>query len=391
MDDVQFSTVNTHHEIRDGVAAICANFGDEYWRKKDQEGTFPSDFHQAVASGGWLGVAAPEAYGGADLGMTGAMVMLQTIAESGAGMNGGTAVKLNIFSLNPVILFGTEEQKKRMIPPIISGQEKMCFAITEPDVGLDTTRIKTRAVRSGDHYVVSGAKTWISTAQVADRVLLLVRTTPIEQVRKPTEGLTLFMTKLDRNYIEVSEIKRMGRCAVDANQFFIDDLPVPVEDRIGEEGEGFREVLHSMNPERMVVAAEAIGIGRAALRHAVRYAKERVVFDRPIGQNQGIQHPLAQCWMDLEAANLMAFQAASLYDQGLPCGPQANAAKYLGAEAGFNACQTAMITMGGNGYAKEYDVERYLRDVMLSRIAPITPQLIFCHIAEKVLGLPKSY
>ncbi|HEY9459707.1 MAG TPA: acyl-CoA dehydrogenase family protein [Paralcaligenes sp.] len=388
---MDFSMVEAHPEVREAIRALCAPFDDQYWRKKDKEGTFPEDFYRAIAEGGWLGIAAPESYGGSNLGMTGALAMLQTIAESGAGMNGGTSVKINIFGLNPVIKFGSDEQKERMIPAIISGKEKTCFAITEPDVGLNTTQLKTRAVRDGDHYVVTGAKTWISTAQVADRMLLLARTTPLDQVEKPTDGLSLFLTPLDRNYVEVREIQRMGRCAVDANQMFFDSLPVPAADRIGEEGQGFRYVFDSMNPERMVVAAEAVGIGRAALRKAARYANERVVFGRPIGQNQGVQHPLARCWMDLEAANLMASQAAWLYDRGEHCGLQANSAKYLAGEAGFKACEAAMLTMGGNGFAKEFDVERYLRDIMVARIAPITAQLIFSYVAEKALGLPKSY
>lgn len=388
---MKYSTLQAHEDVRDNIAKICADFGDDYWRKKDKEGKFPHEFYGAIADGGWLGIAVPEEYGGAGLGMTAAVTMLQTIAEYGGGMNGGTSVKINIFGLNPVLVFGTEEQKRRMAGPILRGEEKTCFAITEPNVGLNTTRITTKAVRRGDHYIVSGAKTWISTAQVADRMLLLARTTPIEEVSKPTEGLSLFFTKLDRKHVEVREIERMGRSAVDANQLFIDSLPVPAEDLIGEEGKGFRYVFHSMNPERMVVAAEAVGIGRAALKHAVAYAKERVVFDRPIGQNQGIQHPLAKCWMELEAANLMAYRAAELYDRGLSCGAESNAAKYLAGEAGYNACETAVLTLGGNGYAKDFHIERYLRDIMICRIAPITPQLICSYVAEKVLGLPRSY
>lgn len=388
---MEFPMQQPHQDVRDSIARICAGFGDDYWRKKDKEGKFPHEFYCAIADGGWLGIAVPEEYGGAGLGMTAAVTMLQTIAECGGGMNGGTSVKINIFGLNPVLVFGTEEQKRRMAGPIVRGEEKTCFAITEPNAGLNTTRITTKAVRRGDHYLVSGAKTWISTAQVADRMLLLARTTPIEEVSKPTDGLSLFFTKLDRNHVEVREIERMGRSAVDANQLFIDNLPVPAEDLIGEEGKGFRYVFHSMNPERMVVAAEAVGIGRAALKHAVAYAKERVVFDRPIGQNQGIQHPLAKCWMELEAANLMAYRAAELYDRGQPCGAESNAAKYLAGEAGYKACETAVLTLGGNGYAKDYHLERYLRDIMICRIAPITPQLICSYVAEKVLGLPRSY
>ena len=333
----------------------------------------------------------PEAFGGSGLGITEAAVMMYTIAASGAGFSGASAVHMNIFGLNPVVTHGTDEQKRRMLPPIVSGNEKACFAVTEPNAGLETAKLQTRAERRGDRYVINGAKIWISTAQVADKMLILTRTTPVEQARKPTDGLSLFFTALDRRFVEVREIEKMGRKAVDSNQMFIDGLEVPIEDRIGEEGRGFEYILDGFNPERILVAVEAIGLGRAALRRASLYAKERVVFGRPIGQNQAIQHPLAQCWMELEAAELMAFKAAWQYDNGMPCGPAANAAKYLGAEAGFNACQTAVMTHGGYGYAKEFHVERYFRESMIARIAPVTPHLILCFIAEKVLGLPKSY
>jgi acyl-CoA dehydrogenase len=336
-------------------------------------------------------VCIPEAFGGSGLGITEATVMMHTIAASGAGFSGASAVHMNIFGLNPVVAHGTDEQKRRMLPPVASGSEKACFAVTEPNAGLETAKLQTRAERRGDRYVINGAKIWISTAQVADKMLILTRTTPIEKARKPTDGLTLFYTALDRRFVEVREIEKMGRKAVDSNQMFIDGLEVPIEDRIGEEGRGFEYILDGFNPERILVAVEAIGLGRAALRRASLYAKERVVFGHPIGQNQAIQHPLAQCWMELEAAELMAFKAAWQYDNGMPCGPAANAAKYLGAEAGFNACQIAVMTHGGYGYAKEFHVERYFRESMIARIAPVTPHLILCFIAEKVLGLPKSY
>ncbi len=333
----------------------------------------------------------PEAYGGSGLGITEAAIMMETIAQSGAGFSGASAVHMNIFGLNPVVVYGTEEQKRRMLPPIAAGKEKACFAVTEPNAGLETGKLQTRAERRGDRYVINGAKIWISTAQVADKMLILTRTTPVDEVRKPTGGLTLFYTALDRRHVEVRVIDKMGRKAVNSNQVFIDGLEVPLEDRVGEEGRGFEYILHGMNPERILIAAEAIGLGRAALRRATSYAKERVVFGRPIGQNQAIQHPLAECWMELEAAELTMLKAAWQYDQNIPCGPAANAAKYLAAEAGFKACQTAIMTHGGYGYAKEYHVERYLRESMIPRIAPVTPHLILCFIAEKVLGLPKSY
>ncbi len=388
---MHFSMTEQHESIRASVARICERFDDDYWLAKDRDGGFPHDLHQALARDGWLGICIPEAYGGSGLGVTEAVIMMQAIAQSGAGMSGASAIHMNIFGLNPVVRFGTEEQKKRMLPPLVAGREKACFAVTEPNTGLNTTQIKTRAVRKGDRYVVNGAKVWISAAQVSDKILLLARTTPLEEVKKHTEGLSLFYTDLDRGKIDVRVIDKMGRKAVDSNELFIDGLEIPLGDRIGEEGRGFEYILHGMNPERILIAAEAVGIGRAALQRATRYAKERIVFGRPIGKNQGIQHPLAECWMELEAANLMAFQAAWKYDQGLPCGAEANAAKYLAGEAGFKACHTAVMTHGGFGYAKEYHVERYLREVMIPRIAPISPQLILCFIAEKVLGLPKSY
>jgi acyl-CoA dehydrogenase len=388
---VNFEFTRDQAAVRDAVEKVCARFGDDYWLARDRDGAFPHDFHRAFAKDGWLGIAMPEEYGGSELGVTEAAIMMQAVAESGAGQSGASAIHMNIFGLNPVVVYGTKEQKSRFLPPLIAGDEKACFAVTEPDAGLNTTQLKTRADRKGDRYVVSGAKVWISTAQVAEKMLLLARTTPLEEVKKPTQGLSLFYTDLDRRFVEVREIEKMGRKAVDSNQLFIDGLEVPEDDRIGEEGRGFEYILHGMNPERILIAAEAIGLGKAALRRATQYAKERVVFNRPIGKNQAIQHPLAECWMALEAANLMVFKAASLYDAGQPCGAEANAAKYLAGEAGFKTCTTAVMTHGGYGYAKEYHVERYLREVMISRIAPISPQLILCYIAEKVLGLPKSY
>lgn len=377
--------------LRAAVSRICDRYPDDYWLERDRAGGFPEPLHADLARDGWLGIAMPQEYGGAGLGMTEAALMMQTIAASGAGFTGASAVHMNIFGLNPVVVFGSDEQRARWLEPLIAGREKACFAVTEPDAGLDTTKLSTRAVRQGDEYVVHGRKIWISTAQVASKMLLLARTTPLAEVDKPTQGLSLFYTDLDREKIEVREIEKMGRKAVDSNMLFIDGLRIPVADRIGEEGRGFEYILHGLNPERILIAAEAVGIGRAALDRAVKYAGERTVFGRPIGQNQGIQHPLAQAWMQLEAADLMVFKAASLYDAGKPCGPAANAAKYLAAEAGYNACQTAVMTLGGMGYAKEYHVERLLRESFIPRIAPVSPQLIMCFIAEKVLGLPKSY
>jgi len=388
---MSLSLTPAQQEIREAILKICARFGDDYWLERDRDGGFPHDFHKALAEAGWLGIAMPEAYGGSGLGITEAAVMMQAVAESGAALSGASAVHMNIFGLNPVVMFGTEEQKRRFLPPLIAGTEKACFAVTEPNTGLDTTKLQTRAVRHGNGYAVHGQKIWISTSQVAERVLRLARTTPVEETKKRTEGLSLFYTALDRKYVEARVIDKMGRKAVDSNQLFFDGLPVPLEDRIGEEGKGFEYILHGMNPERILIAAEAVGIGRAALARAARYAKERVVFGRPIGQNQAIQHPLARSWMELEAANLMMLKAAALCDAGEPCGIEANAAKYLAAEAGFTACETAVLTHGGMGYAKEFHVERLLREVLIARIAPVSRELILCNIAEKALGLPKSY
>jgi acyl-CoA dehydrogenase len=388
---MNFAFTPEQEQLRDAVRRLCGRFGDDYWLQKDREGGFPHDFHKAFAEAGWLGIAMPEEFGGAGLGITEAALMMQTIAETGAGFSGCSALHMNIFGLNPVVVFGSDEQKRRMLPPLIAGEHKACFAVTEPDAGLDTLNLKTKAERLGDHYVVSGQKIWITTAQVADKVLLLARTTPAEQVRRRTEGLTLFYTDLDRAHVEVREIEKMGRKAVDSNQLFFDGLPVPVADRIGEEGRGFGYILHGMNPERILVGAEAVGLGRAALARAVGYAKERVVFGRPIGKNQAIQHPLARHWMELEAANLMVFKAAALYDAGAPCGAESNAAKYLGAEAALAACQTAVTSHGGMGYAKEFHVERYLREAMIARLAPVSAEMILNFIGEKVLGLPRSY
>jgi acyl-CoA dehydrogenase len=388
---MDFNLNENEQTIRDTTLKLAGEFNDDYWLEKDKVGGFPEDFYSKFAEDGWLGIAMPEKYGGAGLGITEASLMMPAVAESGAGMSGASALHMNIFGLKPVEIFGNEEQRQRFLPPLIKGKEKACFAVTEPNTGLDTTKLKTKATPDGNGYVVNGSKIWISTAQVADKVLLLTRTTDIEDVRKPTEGLTLFYTDLDRDRIEVREIDKMGRKAVDSNMLFIDGLKVPIEDRIGEEGMGFRYILEGMNPERILIAAEAIGIGRAALARATQYAKERIVFGRQIGQNQAIQHPLAKCWAELEAANLMTMKAAALFDEGNPCGAEANAAKYLAGEAGFEACQTAVMTHGGLGYAKEYQVERYMREVMVTRIAPISPQLVLSFLAERVLGLPKSY
>jgi len=391
---MSFALTAEQLEIREAVARLCQRFGNDYWLKKDSDGGFPHEFHQAMAEAGWLGVAMPEEFGGSGLGISEAALVMQAVAQSGAGFSGASAVHMNIFGLHPVVVFGTDEQKRRFLPPLIAGKEKACFAVTEPDVGLDTTHLKTRAVRDGNGYVINGRKIWTSTAQVTEKMLILTRTTPIEEAARPSQGMTLFYTDLDRTKVEVREIPKMGRMAVDSNMLFIDGLKVPLDDRIGEEGRGFQYILHGMNPERILIAAEAVGLGRAALARAAQYAGERIVFGRPIGQNQGIQHPLAERWIELEAAELLMLRAAAAYDRGDEAdqvGAFANAAKYFTAEAGHRACETAVLTHGGMGYAREFHVERFFREIQIARIAPISPQLILSHIAERVLGLPKSY
>jgi acyl-CoA dehydrogenase len=388
---LDFSLTEDQQNIRDAILKHCSRFPDEYWLARDREGVFPQDFYQSMVEAGWLGIAMPAEFGGSGLGITEATVMMQAIAESGACMSGASSVHIPVFSLQPIALFGTEQQKRRILPPVVRGEDQVCFAVTEANAGLNTTEIKTRAERRDNGYLVNGEKIWISTAQVANKMLLLARTTPLDKVKRKTEGLSLFYTSLDRSKIEVRLIHKMGRHAVDSNMLFIQDLWIPEEDRIGPEGEGFKLILHGLNPERILVAAEAIGIGRAALARAARYARERVVFNRPIGMNQGIAHPLAKCWAQLEAANLMVMKAATLFDRGLECGVEANAGKYLAGEFAFEACHTAMLTLGGMGYAQEYHVERYLRESLIPRTAPVSPHMILNFLAEKVLGLPKSY
>ena len=377
-------------QIRDAIVPLCEKFGDDYWLKLDRTHQFPHEFREAIAAAGWLGITLPEQYGGAGLGVTEAAYMMQLIASSPGTMAACSSIHINIFGPHAMAKHGTEEQKQRMLPPLIRGEHIAAFGVTEPDAGLNTTQLTTRATRSGDGYVINGQKVWTTTAQEANKIMLLVRTAAYD-AHRPTDGITLFFTDLDRKAIEVREIGKMGRAAVDSNAIFITNLQVPERDRIGAEGQGFRIILDSLNPERILGAAEAVGLGRRALAKATAYAKERVVFNRPIGQNQAIQHPLAESWAELEAANLMVFHAAELYDAGQPCGPEANAAKYLAAEAGFTACDRAVRTHGGFGYAQEYHVERYFRESMLPRLAPVSRELVLCHIAERVLGLPKSY
>ncbi|MGD9942021.1 MAG: acyl-CoA dehydrogenase family protein [Burkholderiaceae bacterium] len=385
--DVQLT--DEQRAVRDGVARVCSRFDDAYWLARDRDGRFPHDFCKALIDAGWFGATVPVEYGGAGLGMREAALIMHEIAKLGAAA--ATSVHINIFGPHPVVRFGSEELRQRTLPRLVRGEDRPCFGVTEPDAGLNTTEITTFARLKGDRYVINGRKVWTSTAQHANKILLITRTTPKSECARPTDGMTLFYTDFDRSRIEVREIEKMGRKAADSNQIFIDNLEVPVEDRIGEEGKGFSYLLHGINPERIIVTAGFNGATRTVLDKAVRYAGERVVFGRPIGKNQAIQHPLADIWARLTAAELLTWQAATLYDEDKPCGAQANAAKYLGAEIYFDAATRAVRTHGGFGYAKEYHVERYFREAVLPLIAPISQELVLCYIAEKVLGLPKSY
>lgn len=377
--------------IREAVRQVCSRFDDTYWSACDHEHRFPHEFYDAMAAGGWIGIAIPEAYGGGGRGVTEAAVVLEEVAASGACMNGASSIHLSIFGMHPVVLHGSDEMRRTYLPGVAEGRIHVAFGITEPDAGTDTTRITTRAVRDGDHYVINGRKVWTSKALEADRILLLTRTTPREQVKKPTDGMTLFLLDRHAPGVGVVPIPKMGRNAVASCETTYDDVIVPIGDRVGEEGMGFRYLLDGLNAERILVAAEALGIGRAALRAAVQYGKDRVVFDRPIGKNQGISFPLAQAHAQLRAAELMVREAATLIDAGLPCGEEANLAKYLAAEAGFFAADRAVQTHGGFGYATEYHVERYFREARLPRIAPISQELVLSYVAEHVLGLPRSH
>ena len=387
---MDFELSSEQEAIVDSIKGLMEKFGDDFWLEHDKTGEYPEDFYQEVAKGGWLGITMPEEYGGSNLGVQEAALMMMTIAEGG-GMSAASAVHINIFGPHPIVKFGTEEQKKRWLPPLIAGEQKTCFGVTEANAGLDTTRIETFAKRDGDNYIVNGQKIWTTTAQQADKIMLLARTTPREECEKPHEGISLFYADMDPDHVEIKEIDKMGRKCVNSNMTFYDNLVVPKSDLIGEEGKGFRYILHSLNPERILLAAESVGMGRSALARATQYAKDREVFGRPIGMNQSVQHPLAENWIELEAAYLSIMQAASRYDKGLDCGAHANGAKYFAAEAGFKACQQAVMTHGGMGYAKEYHVERLMREAMLPRLAPVSQNMVLNFISTNKLGLPRSY
>jgi acyl-CoA dehydrogenase len=390
-ETVDFELTEDQRLIREAVATLMKRFDDRYWMQMDQAHEFPTEFYDAVAGGGWLGMTIPAEYGGHGLGITEATLLLEEVARSGGGMNAASSIHLSIFGMHPVVVHGSAELKQRTLPRIATGDLHVCFGVTEPGAGLDTSRITTFARRDGDHYIVNGRKVWISKAMESEKVLLLTRTTRRADVTRKTDGMTLFLTDLDRGRIDVRPIPKMGRNAVTSNELFIDDLRVPVQDRVGEEGQGFRYLLDGLNPERMLIAAEALGIGRVAVERAVQYGNERVVFDRPIGMNQAVQFPLADSLAHLDAAELVLRKATWLYDNGRPCGREANTAKYLCADAGFTAADRALQTHGGMGYAEEYNVARYFREARLLRIAPISQEMVLNYLGSHVLGLPRSY
>ncbi len=388
---MDFASNEEHQAIADAVTRVCSKYDDEYWAARDTDGVFPEAFVKDMADGGWLGIAMPEEIGGSGLGVTEAAIMMQTVAQSGGAYQAASSIHVNLFGPMPLAVFGSKEQRETYLPRIIKGEDRMCFGVTEPNSGLDVSSLETKAEKTGNGYAISGRKIWTTTAQSANKILLIARTTPRDQCEKPTQGLSLFYTDMDRDFVDAQVIPKMGRKSVECNTVFIDGLKVPADHLVGEEGQGFKYLLHGLNPERILFGIEAVGIGKAALQKAAQYANERVIFGRPIGQNQGVQHPLARSWVELEAAELMAMKAAWLYDNKQPCGAEANAAKLLGSEAGYQSCERSILAHGGMGYAKEYHVERYFREVMIARIAPVSTEMILNFIGQTVLGLPKSY
>lgn len=391
----------TQLDVREAVGKICEEFPDEYWAERDKTQEYPSDLHARLAEGGWIGVALPEELGGAGLGISEATMMLQTISESGAGIAGAQSIHANVYATQPVSKFSTPDQRQAFLAPLVAGKTRACFGVTEPNSGLNTLALTTTATPTADGYSISGQKIWISSAQVADNMILLARTKALEDCARPSEGLSLFFIPLNKSdsRLQLRTIPKMGACAIDANEVFFDNYPISKECLIGKEGDGFKIVLHGMNAERCLLAGEALGLGYAALYKASKYAREREVFGRAIGMNQGIAHPLAECFMNLEAAKLATYHAARLYDQSTTdksidwkaVGVACNSAKYLAAEAAFKTCERAVLTLGGMGFAKEYHVERYLRECWIPRIAPVSREMVLNFVGERVLGFPKSY
>ncbi len=388
---MDFALSEDQQQLRTAVREVAATYPDSYWAERDELHEFPWEFYDTFAQGGWLGIAIPEEYGGGGLGILEASLLLEEVAASGAGMNGCSSMHLTIFGLNTIVKHGSSKLRAEILPQAAAGSLHVCFGVTEPDAGTDTSRISTFARREGGDYVINGRKVWITKAGQSQKMVLICRTTARDEVERPTDGMSLFLVDIDSDAVHLRAIPKLGRNAVPSYEVFIDDLRVPQSARIGKEGKGFTYLLDGLNPERILLAHEALGLGRVALRKATQYAKERVVFDRPIGMNQAVAFPLADAVARLDAAELMARHAAWRYDQSLPCAREANMAKYLCADAGFQAADRALQTLGGMGYAKEYHVERYFREARLLRLAPVSQEMVLNHVAHHVLGLPKSY
>ena len=388
---VDMLSAEDEREIRTSLRKVMAPYTDEYWMRHDMDHEFAWDFHDAMAEAGWLGICIPEEFGGGGAGVQEAALLLEEVTGSGGALNAGTTVQVGLFGLEPIVKHGSEEQKKRFLPRAAQGKLQVSFGVTEPDAGTETTNITTFAEKVPGGYKVNGRKVFISRAEQAERLLLITRTTPRDKVAKSTDGMTLFLAKMDPDHIKVQPIPKLGRNAVSTNMLFIDDLFIPDEDRIGEEGKGFKYLLAGLNAERIIVAGGCLGMGRACLRRAVEYTKQRKVFGRPIGMNQGVQFPLAESLAKLDAVELLIRKAAWLYDNGQPCAKEANEAKLLASTWAFEAADRAMQFHGGYGYTNEYHIERYWRESRVQRIAPISNELVLAYLGEKVLGLPRSY
>jgi acyl-CoA dehydrogenase len=383
-------TDDPYQDIREAVRALCSNFPDAYFRQIDSERGYPEAFVDALTTAGWLAALIPEEYGGSGLGLAEASVIMEEINRSGG--NSG-ACHGQMYTMGTVLRHGSVEQKQRYLPKIASGELRLqSMAVTEPSTGTDTTKLKTRAVKTGDRYVVNGQKVWISRIQHSDVMLLLARTTPIDQVKKPSEGLSVFLVDVHAALGQGMDIRLIPNMVNhETNEVFFQDLEIPQENLIGEEGKGFRYILDGLNAERTLIAAECIGDGYWFVDRASKYANERIVFDRPIGRNQGVQFPIAESHIELKAADLMRFRACELYDAHQPCGAEANMAKYLAAKASWEAANACIQTYGGFGFAHEYDIERKFRETRLYQVAPVSTNLILSYVAEHVLGMPKSY
>ena len=392
MARVDFALTEAQEQIRREARALAARFDDAYWRECDKEHRFPWEFYQAFADAGWLGIAIPVEYGGAGLGITEASILLEEVAASGAAMNGATALHLTIFGLNPVVKHGSADLKERTMPAAAAGKLHVAFGITEPNAGSDTTKLQTTALRKGDRYVVNGQKMFISRVLQSDLMLLLARTTPVDKVKQRTQGLSVFLVDirpLKGHGLEVRPLRMMMNHST--NALFFDNMEIPADSLVGEEGKGFAYILDGMNAERILVASDSLGDARWFIEKAVTYSNQRVIFGKPIGANQGVQFAIARSHISTDAAQLMRDKAAALFDAGQPCGGEANMAKYLGAEAAWEAGNACIDCHGGYGYAEEYDVERKFRECRLYKTAPVNNNLILAYVGEHVLEMPRSY